>query len=198
MLGKAPGRTTLTLLGGDGKLISNVEVQVAPDVAEFKERLRQILPGETIEVRTANDGIVLSGTVSSTAKLDRALDLANRYAPEHLILAVADAERLLKEETVRLQALPLWSGEGAAPVHTSPLETYPRLDDTSDDKTLCKAGQPHCLAQVRARLQELTPVMASRATITARILSNRGCVVSRPLRAPSSTITGAISVATRM
>ncbi|SEN05678.1 pilus assembly protein CpaC [Gemmobacter aquatilis] len=84
VLGKAPGRTTLTLLGADGRLISNVEVQVAPDVAEFKERLRQILPGETIEVRTANDGIVLSGTVSSTAKLDRALDLAERYAPERV------------------------------------------------------------------------------------------------------------------
>jgi pilus assembly protein CpaC len=56
-------------------------VHVTPDIAEFKERLRQILPGEKIEVRTANDGIVLSGTVSSTAKLDRALDLANRYAP---------------------------------------------------------------------------------------------------------------------
>ncbi len=55
VLGKAPGRTTLTLLGGDGRLISNVEVHVAPDIAEFKERLQQILPGEPIEVRTAND-----------------------------------------------------------------------------------------------------------------------------------------------
>jgi len=81
VLGKAPGRTTLTLLAPDGKLITNVEVQVTPDVAEFKERLRQILPSENIEVRTANDGIVLSGVVSSTAKLDRALDLAERYAP---------------------------------------------------------------------------------------------------------------------
>ena len=84
VLGKVPGRTTLTLLGGDGRLITNVEVQVTPDVAEFKERLRQILPGEQIEVRTANDGIVLSGTVSSTARLDRALDLANRYAPDRV------------------------------------------------------------------------------------------------------------------
>lgn len=82
VLGKAPGRTTLTLLGPDGRLITNVEVRVAPDIAEFKERLREILPGEKIEVRTANDGIVLSGQVSSTVKLDRALDLANRYAPE--------------------------------------------------------------------------------------------------------------------
>ncbi len=84
VLGKAPGRTTLTLLAPDGTLITNVEVHVTPDIAEFKERLRQILPNERIEVRTANDGIVLSGTVSSAAKLDRALDLANRYAPERV------------------------------------------------------------------------------------------------------------------
>lgn len=84
VLGRAPGRTTLTLLGPDGRLITNVDVRVTPDVAEFKERLRQILPGEPIEVRTANDGIVLSGTVSSIQKLDRALDLANRYAPERV------------------------------------------------------------------------------------------------------------------
>ena len=81
ILGKAPGRTTLTLLGPDGRLITNVEVQVAPDIGEFKERLRQILPNEQIEVRTAADGIVLSGTVSSITSLDRALDLAGRYAP---------------------------------------------------------------------------------------------------------------------
>ncbi len=84
VLGKTPGRTTLTLLGPDGKLISNVDVHVTPDIAEFKERLQQILPGEKIEVRTANDGIVMSGTVSSTAKLDRALDLAERYAPKRV------------------------------------------------------------------------------------------------------------------
>lgn len=84
VLGKTPGRTTLSLFTGEGRLISNVEVHVTPDIAEFKERLRQILPTEKIEVRTANDGIVLSGTVSSTAKLDRALDLANRYAPDRV------------------------------------------------------------------------------------------------------------------
>ncbi len=84
VLGKAPGRTTLTLLGADGKLITNVEVRVTPDIAEFKERLEQILPGEKIDVRTANDGIVLSGTVSSTARMDRALDLAERYAPKRV------------------------------------------------------------------------------------------------------------------
>ncbi|MEP1765337.1 MAG: type II and III secretion system protein family protein [Sulfitobacter sp.] len=84
VLGKSPGTTTLTLFDAAGRLITNVEVMVTPDLSEFKERLRQILPGEKIEVRSANDGIVLSGVVSSAQKLQRALDLAQRYAPERV------------------------------------------------------------------------------------------------------------------
>lgn len=97
VLGKEPGRTTLTLLGADGRLITNVEVHVTPDIAEFKERLGQILPGENIEVRTANDGIVLSGTVSSIARLDRALELANRYAPDRVsnLMSVGGTQQVM-------------------------------------------------------------------------------------------------------
>jgi pilus assembly protein CpaC len=97
VLGKAPGRTTLTLLGVGGRLISNVEVRVSPDISEFKERLEQILPGELIEVRTANDGIVLSGTVSSIAALDSALALAQRYAPERVsnLMSVGGTQQVM-------------------------------------------------------------------------------------------------------
>ncbi|MBB3992876.1 pilus assembly protein CpaC [Sulfitobacter undariae] len=84
ILGKAPGTTTVTLFDASGRLITNVEIQVTPDLSEFKERLRQILPGEKIEVRSANDGIVLSGVVTSAQKLSRALELAERYAPERV------------------------------------------------------------------------------------------------------------------
>ena len=97
VLGKTPGSTTMTLLSLEGKLISNVEVQVSPDIAEFKERLKQILPGEKIEVRTANDGIVLSGTVSSAMKLDLALDLASRYAPDRIsnLMSVGGTQQVM-------------------------------------------------------------------------------------------------------
>jgi pilus assembly protein CpaC len=97
VLGKAPGRTTLTLLGADGKLITNVDVRVSPDLAEFKERLREILPREKIEVRTANDGIVLSGRVSGKQKLSRALDLAERYAPERVtnLMTVGGSQQVM-------------------------------------------------------------------------------------------------------
>ncbi|KNG94807.1 type II and III secretion system protein family protein [Pseudaestuariivita atlantica] len=97
VLGKSPGLTTLTLLDASGRLITNVDVRVAADVSEFKERLRQILPGEKIEVRTANDGIVLSGTVSSSAKLQRALELAARYAPDRVsnLMSVGGVQQVM-------------------------------------------------------------------------------------------------------
>jgi pilus assembly protein CpaC len=90
VLGKSPGLTTLTLLDASGKLITNVNVRVAADVTEFKERLRQIL-------RTAHDGIVLSGNVSSAARLQRALDLAERYAPERVsnLMSVGGVQQVM-------------------------------------------------------------------------------------------------------
>ncbi len=106
VLGKTPGRTTLTLLDETGRLITNVEVHVTPDVSEFKERLRQILPGEKIEVRSANDGIVLSGSVSSMARQQRALDLAERYAPErvsNLMVVSGQQQVMLKVRFAEMQ-----------------------------------------------------------------------------------------------
>src|SRR6056297_2456362 len=106
ILGKAPGRTTLTLLDETGKLITNVEVHVSTDVSEFKERIQQILPNERIEVRTANDGIVLSGSVSSTARMERALALAERYAPErvsNLMVVSGNQQVMLKVRFAEMQ-----------------------------------------------------------------------------------------------
>ncbi len=97
VLGKIPGITTLTLLDAAGQLITNVEVRVAPDLTEFKERLQQILPGENIQVRTANDGIVLSGQVSSTQRLSKALELAARYAPDRVsnLMSVSGVQQVM-------------------------------------------------------------------------------------------------------
>ncbi|MFQ5621806.1 MAG: type II and III secretion system protein family protein [Paracoccaceae bacterium] len=106
VLGKSPGRTTLTLLGPDSNLIANIDVRVTPDVAEFKERLAEILPKEKIEVRTANDGIVLSGRVSGKRKLARALELAERYAPQrvtNLMMVGGTQQVMLKVRFAEMQ-----------------------------------------------------------------------------------------------
>ena len=80
VLGKTPGRTTLTLLGADGRLITNVNIVVNPDLAELKELINEIMPGEKIEIRAANDGVVVSGVASSARVLARVIELAHRYS----------------------------------------------------------------------------------------------------------------------
>ncbi|MGB0505168.1 MAG: type II and III secretion system protein family protein [Pikeienuella sp.] len=84
ILGKATGATTLTLVGEDGRLITNVTIRVTPDLSEFKQRLREILPKESIDVREANGGIALSGVVSGAQKIDTAMALAARYAGDNV------------------------------------------------------------------------------------------------------------------
>lgn len=79
IFGKDRGATTLTLLGENGTLITNVTVKVIPDLAEMKERLKQMLPNEPIDVRLSGGGVVLSGVVSGKAKVDRAMTLAASY-----------------------------------------------------------------------------------------------------------------------
>lgn len=86
IFGKARGATSLTFLGENGALITNVTVRVVPDLAELKQRLRQMLPGEPIEVRLTGGGVALSGVVSGKAKVARAMELARAYlGPEGVI-----------------------------------------------------------------------------------------------------------------
>lgn len=97
VLGRAPGRTTLTLIGLNNELVANVEIRVTPDLSEFKERLSDILPGESIEVRTAGAGIVLSGRVSGARKVSQALELAEQYAPENVtnLMTVGGSQQVM-------------------------------------------------------------------------------------------------------
>ena len=97
VLGKGTGTTTLTLLDASGRLITNGDEHVTFDLTEFKERLRQIMPDEKIEVRSADDGIVLSGVASSTQKMTRALDLAERYAPDRVsnLMSVGGVQQVM-------------------------------------------------------------------------------------------------------
>jgi pilus assembly protein CpaC len=85
IFGKARGATTLTLLGEGGALITNVTVKVIPDLAEMKQRLREMLPDEPIKVRLTGNGVVLSGVVSGKAKINRAMSLARAYVGQSAI-----------------------------------------------------------------------------------------------------------------
>lgn len=75
------GSTSVTLTEETGRIIAVVDVNVIHDVAQLKRMLHSVMPRQRISVRAANDGIVLSGTVSSGAIAANAMTIAERYAP---------------------------------------------------------------------------------------------------------------------
>ena len=80
-------------------MISNIQIKVSTDLNELRKRLKDILPNEKIEVRSTNDGIVLHRRVSTSGVSDKAVLLANRYAP-NLVSNLIDVENLTSKALI--------------------------------------------------------------------------------------------------
>lgn len=81
VLGKALGATSLTIYGEDRQLIAVADLIVSQDIEGLKARLFEIMPEAEIEVRPANDGIVLGGTMASVGELTQVMAVAELFAP---------------------------------------------------------------------------------------------------------------------
>ena len=106
VLGKALGSTSLTIYGANKNLIAVVDLVISPDIEGLKARLFEVMPNENIEARTANGSVMLSGTVSSAAKLDDVMAVADRFAPGLVtnLLAVEGSQQvMLKVKFVDIQ-----------------------------------------------------------------------------------------------
>jgi pilus assembly protein CpaC len=100
VVGKSVGATSLSIYGPGKRLIATVDVVVDPDIVDLQTRLREILPEEKdIAMRMSNESLVVSGTVSSPVQLHRVLELAESYAPGHVInmLGVEGAQQVQLE-----------------------------------------------------------------------------------------------------
>ncbi|MCO6428418.1 type II and III secretion system protein family protein [Nitrosomonas communis] len=79
ILGKMIGTTNIILWPRSGHT-RVVDVTVLMDAAALQSKLLEIMPEEKdIKVKAAGDSLVLSGTVSDTIKVDRAVALADTY-----------------------------------------------------------------------------------------------------------------------
>jgi pilus assembly protein CpaC len=106
VLGKALGSTSLTIYGTNKNLIAVVDLVISPDIEGLKARLFEIMPNENIEARTANGSVMLSGTVSSAAKLDDVMAIADRFAPglvTNLVAVEGSQQVMLKVKFVDIQ-----------------------------------------------------------------------------------------------
>lgn len=81
ILGKELGTTSLSIYGADKSLLAIVDLVVTHNVDGLKAKVFELFPDEKVEVRTVNDAIVLSGAMSSGARLQSVVELAERFAP---------------------------------------------------------------------------------------------------------------------
>lgn len=97
VLGKQPGSTSLTVYGRNRSLIAVMDLVVTVDVEGLKARLFELLPDEEIEVRAVNESVIMSGTVSSSVRLQRAVEVAERFAPEKVtnLLSVTGSQQVM-------------------------------------------------------------------------------------------------------
>jgi pilus assembly protein CpaC len=79
IVGKSLGTTNVVLWDRSDQVIGTLNLEVTHDKNSLKEKLHELLPGEVIEVHSSNGSIVLSGEVSSAAKADIAVKLAETF-----------------------------------------------------------------------------------------------------------------------
>ena len=99
VLGKKMGTTSLTLYDRSNGLIAVVDVVVGPDVIGLRRQLAELSPGDEIGARISNESIVLEGIVSSGPAADRAVQLAETYAPGKVVnlLSVGASQQVMLE-----------------------------------------------------------------------------------------------------
>ena len=99
VLGKKYGTTSLTLYDRNNILIAVVDVAVGPDVTGLKRQLAELLPSDRVGAHMANDSVILDGVVSSSVAADRAMQLAETYAPGKVVnmMALGSAQQVMLE-----------------------------------------------------------------------------------------------------
>src|SRR4051812_18659704 len=99
VLGKKTGTTSLTLYDRANRLIAVLDIVVGPDVMTLKRQLSDLMPADAISARMSNDSVVLEGMVSNAVVADRAVQLAETYAPGKVVnlLSLGSSQQVMLE-----------------------------------------------------------------------------------------------------
>jgi pilus assembly protein CpaC len=99
VLGKKMGTTSLTLYDRSNMLIAVVDVVVGPDVISLRRQLSELMPSDGVGARISNDSIVLEGVVPNSVAADRAVQIAETYAPGKVVnmLSLGSSQQVMLE-----------------------------------------------------------------------------------------------------
>ena len=79
VLAKDIGTTNVLFWSRDNRMIGSINLEVVHDLDGLKAKLHQILPGEPVEVYSAQRSIILKGRASSVSAMDAAVRVAQGY-----------------------------------------------------------------------------------------------------------------------
>jgi pilus assembly protein CpaC len=99
VLGKKTGTTSLTLYDRSNRLMAVMDVVVGPDVMTLKRQLTDLMPGDVVSARISNDSVVLEGMVSNAVAADKAVQIAETYAPGKVVnlLGIGSSQQVMLE-----------------------------------------------------------------------------------------------------
>ncbi|MEH6696068.1 MAG: type II and III secretion system protein family protein [Hyphomonas sp.] len=97
--GKVPGTTTVLIYNAAGEIAELIDVEVELGLDELRTDLKNLLPGEDINVYPVHDGVFLDGKLTTAAAADMALQLAERHVPGGVAngLSVGQSQQVLLE-----------------------------------------------------------------------------------------------------
>ena len=81
IIAKTRGNTNIRIMNKDGTLQREMDVTIGYDLPAIRKALKDFLPDEQIGVEMVNNSIALTGQVSNTAAVDKALKIAGEFVP---------------------------------------------------------------------------------------------------------------------
>lgn len=99
VVGKAVGTTSLAILNEQKRVVEVFQIEVTHDLRDLRTKLIETVPQGDIRVTGANGRIVLMGSVPDVLAAERAVAIAEQYAPD----AVTNSLRVRTSQQVLLE-----------------------------------------------------------------------------------------------
>ena len=104
LFGVAPGKSTVAVMDGNGRMAAQWEVVVKPSsygASEASAAIGRTMSGQNVQVEQRGDGLVVRGTVATPSEAERAMTTARSYASpkqtvENRLQIVGSAQVTLK------------------------------------------------------------------------------------------------------
>lgn len=82
IFGKKPGETTLFAVDDNGNILLNTKVHVSHSLVRLRRAVRDLLPGNPVQIASVEGALVISGEVSSSLEAEEVRRLASRFVTD--------------------------------------------------------------------------------------------------------------------